>query len=101
MVPSLVVVDSDVVVLVSAEGDDVGDDDGVRDGDGAREFVGVREVLEVDDLVEVAGSTVRQSRCLRANHAGAPLAIASSGQVIRYIDTSSTERHRPFLKATQ
>ena len=73
-----------MVVLVSAEGDDVGDDDdGVRDGDGARELVEVREGLEADGLVEVAGSTVRQSRCLRANHAGAPLAIASSGQVIR------------------
>ena len=75
--------DSEVAVLLDCpEGDDVGDDDEVRDGEGLRELVGAREVLEADDLAEVAGSTVRQSRCLRANHAGAPLAIASSGQVI-------------------
>ena len=40
-------------------------------------------------------------RCLSANHAGAPLAMASSGQVIRYIETSRTVRQRPSRKDTQ
>ncbi|OAH63520.1 hypothetical protein AYJ66_11715 [Dietzia cinnamea] len=40
-------------------------------------------------------------RCFCAIHAGAPLAIASAGQVPRWIDTSGARRHLPSEYATQ
>lgn len=41
------------------------------------------------------------TRCFCAIHAGAPLAIASAGQVPRWIDTSGALRHLPSEYATQ
>ncbi|KAA0918509.1 hypothetical protein [Dietzia sp. ANT_WB102] len=53
-------------------------------------------------LVDSRGLCCAQSpRCFSAIHAGAPLAIAASGQLPRCIDTSVTLRHRPSEYATQ
>ena len=58
-----------------------------------------RAVVLDADVVDLSDEQV--FRCLRAIHPGAPFAIASSGQVSWYIDTSRTARQRPSRNATQ
>lgn len=70
-------------------------DDGTEVG-GRELEAGVRELERVAEVVRVW-----QVRCLSAIHAGAPLAIASSGQVIRYIEMSRSFCQRPSRNDTQ
>ena len=78
-------VDVGIDVRVDGEEDaaDVGDD--------------MARALDDGDQAEVR----QVPRCLFANHAGAPSAIASSGQVIVYIETPSALFHRPPRNVTQ
>lgn len=90
------------------EGDDDGDTVGATDGEGrglgATLGLGVvdRGLERVVSRSRVVGfSSGQLPRCLFAIHAGAPLAIASSGHVIRYIETSRLVCQRPFRYTTQ
>ena len=108
VVPSLVCVgaaegDDDADEL--GEADDDRDDDGDGDGDG-RTLDGTLElntgalVLE-DREVDVDGLNDVQVRCLSAIHSGAPCAIASSGQVNKYIEMPRSVCQRPPRNDTQ
>ncbi|KAA0918507.1 hypothetical protein [Dietzia sp. ANT_WB102] len=91
-----VVVADDVGELAEVDGRDVTPADGRGDDEGCgavREFVRERVVRGLSDA--------QVSRCLRAIHPGAPFAMASSGQVSWYIETSRTVRQRPSRNATQ
>ena len=57
-------------------------------------------VLE-DRVVDVDEFSDEQVRCLSAIHAGAPRAIASSGQVSRYIEMPRSACQRPPRNDTQ
>ncbi|WP_162534014.1 hypothetical protein [Dietzia lutea] len=109
--------DVGVVTLVCLElvADDVGSSAGVRDR--VRALVRVGEAGGADEVVTTdvraavgvgvgaAGPGRSEGaqlvRCFCAIHAGTPLAIASAGQVPRWIDTSEARRHLPPEYATQ
>ena len=106
-------VEDDVVVVVPSlvwvalvEGDDDGDADGLGepdcDGDGDGDGRGFGEVgRELDRVADVDELNELQVRCLFASHAGTPRAIASSGQVNRYIEMSRSVCQRPPRNDTQ
>ena len=105
----VVVVVPPLVCVGATEGDDdadeLGEADDDRDGDG-RTLDGTLElntgalVLE-DREVDVDGLNDVQVRCLSAIHSGAPCAIASSGQVNKYIEMPRSVCQRPPRNDTQ
>lgn len=55
----------------------------------------------LDRVADVVGVSDWHVRCRSASHAGAPRAIASSGQVIRYIEMLRSVCQRPPRNDTQ
>lgn len=101
-VVSVVLIGGEVTVEDEEVDDDVvgttdGDGRGGGDALGPGPDVRVVEAREVD----VGGVVDRQVRCRSANHAGAPWVIASSGQVIRYMEMPRSACQRPPPNDTQ